>query len=80
MHDEVSKFAGVLSKLGVKKNDLVLIYMPMVPQAIVAMLATVRLGRLYLQINYSFNNILNFRRYTYPGFWWFCLQRVINAY
>lgn len=44
LHEDVSKFAGVLSSLGVKKNDVVLIYMPMVPEAIVAMLASARLG------------------------------------
>jgi propionyl-CoA synthetase len=38
--EEVSLFAGVLSKHGVKKGDRVLIYMPMIPQAIVAMLAS----------------------------------------
>ena len=47
LHEDVSKFAGALSKLGVKKNDVVLIYMPMVPEAIVAMLATVRLGAIH---------------------------------
>ncbi|KAK3583299.1 hypothetical protein CHS0354_011190 [Potamilus streckersoni] len=44
---EVSRFAGVLQKLGVKKGDRVLIYMPMIPQAIVAMLATARLGAIH---------------------------------
>lgn len=44
LHEEVARFSGVLSSLGVKKGDVVLIYMPMIPQAIVAMLATVRLG------------------------------------
>ena len=34
---KVSLFAGVLSKYGVKKGDRVLIYMPQIPQAIVAM-------------------------------------------
>ena len=33
--DEVARFAGVLAKHGVKKGDRVLIYMPMIPQAIV---------------------------------------------
>jgi propionyl-CoA synthetase len=45
--DEVSLFAGVLSKHGIKKGDVVLIYMPMIPQAIVSMLATVRLGAIH---------------------------------
>ena len=39
--------AGVLSRLGVKKGDRVLIYMAMVPEAVVAMLATIRLGAVH---------------------------------
>jgi len=45
--EEVALFSGVLSRQGVKKGDVVLIYMPMIPQAIVAMLATVRLGAIH---------------------------------
>lgn len=44
---QVSALAGVLSKHGVTKGDRVLIYMPMIPQAVVAMLATVRLGAIH---------------------------------
>lgn len=44
LHDEVSKLAGGLKSLGLKKGDTVIIYMPMIPQAIYAMLACVRLG------------------------------------
>ena len=43
----VSKFAGVLKGLGVAKGDTVIIYMPMVPQAAVAMLACARLGAIH---------------------------------
>ncbi|TAN44490.1 MAG: propionyl-CoA synthetase [Nitrospirae bacterium] len=43
----VSRFAGVLKNLGVKKGDTVIIYMPMVPQAAVAMLACARLGAVH---------------------------------
>jgi propionyl-CoA synthetase len=45
--DEVSRFAGVLAELGVTYGDRVLIYMPMVPEAVVAMLATARLGAVH---------------------------------
>lgn len=45
--DEVSRLAGALSKLGVEKGDRVLIYMPMVPQALMAMLACARLGAIH---------------------------------
>ena len=47
LHREVNRCAAVLSKLGVSKGDRVLIYMPMIPEAIFAMLATVRLGAIH---------------------------------
>lgn len=45
--NEVAKFAGLLQKQGVEKGDRVLIYMPMIPQAVVAMLAAARLGAIH---------------------------------
>jgi len=45
--DQVSRFAGALKDLGVVKGDTVVIYMPMVPQAAVAMLACARLGAIH---------------------------------
>ncbi len=45
--DKVATFAGVLKSHGVEKGDRVLIYMPMVPQAAVAMLACARLGAIH---------------------------------
>jgi len=47
LHDEVNRFAAILQSLGVGKGDRVLIYMPMTPEAIFAMLATVRLGAIH---------------------------------
>jgi acetyl-CoA synthetase len=44
LHREVCKFANVLKQLGVKKGDLVGIYMPMIPEAAIAMLACARIG------------------------------------
>ncbi|HEY8749355.1 MAG TPA: acetate--CoA ligase [Tepidisphaeraceae bacterium] len=44
LRDEVCRLANALKKLGVKKGDRVTIYMPMVPEAAVAMLACARLG------------------------------------
>jgi acetyl-CoA synthetase len=41
---KVSKFANVLKKLGVKKGDIVTIYMPMIPELAIAMLACARIG------------------------------------
>ncbi|MDP5186595.1 MAG: propionyl-CoA synthetase [Alishewanella sp.] len=45
--DEVAKFAGVLQAHGVTKGDRVVIYMPMIPQAVIAMLASARLGAIH---------------------------------
>ncbi|MGZ5652083.1 MAG: AMP-binding protein, partial [Usitatibacter sp.] len=47
LHDEVNRFASILRELGVGKGDRVLIYMPMTPEAVFAMLATVRLGAIH---------------------------------
>jgi propionyl-CoA synthetase len=45
--DEVARFAGVLRGLGVEKGDRVVIYLPMVPEAVVAMLACARIGAIH---------------------------------
>jgi propionyl-CoA synthetase len=45
--DEVSRFAGVLRGLGVENGDRVVIYMPMVPEAVIAMLACARIGAVH---------------------------------
>ena len=42
--EKVSRFAGGLTSLGLSKGDTAIIYMPMIPQAIVAMLACARIG------------------------------------
>ena len=47
LRDEVARFAGVLAGLGVGKGDRVIIYMPMVAEAIIAMLACARLGAVH---------------------------------
>jgi acetyl-CoA synthetase len=45
--DEVSKFAGALKNLGVEKGDTVIIYMPMIPEAVISMLACARIGAIH---------------------------------
>jgi len=45
--DQVARFAGVLVTQGVQKGDRVIIYMPMIPEAIVAMLACARIGAIH---------------------------------
>ncbi|GAB2798757.1 propionyl-CoA synthetase [Halomonas shantousis] len=47
MRDEVARLAGGLAKLGVARGDRVIIYMPMVPEALMAMLACARLGAVH---------------------------------
>ncbi len=47
LRDEVALFAGSLARLGVEKGDRVIIYMPMIPEAVIAMLACARLGAIH---------------------------------
>ena len=47
LRDEVARLAGALAALGVAKGDAVIIYMPMVPEAVIAMLACARLGAVH---------------------------------
>jgi acetyl-CoA synthetase len=47
LHHEVCLFANVLKRLGVKKGDRVLIYLPMVPEAAISMLACARIGAVH---------------------------------
>ena len=47
LRSKVSKFAGALSNQGVAKGDRVIIYMPMIPEAVVAMLACGRIGAVH---------------------------------
>ena len=47
LHAEVSKFANALKSLGVASGDRVAIYMPLIPEAVVAMLACARIGAVH---------------------------------
>ncbi|MBP6225065.1 MAG: propionate--CoA ligase [Rhizobacter sp.] len=47
LHAEVQRMAAILLSLGVKQGDRVLVYMPMVPQAVFAMLACARIGAIH---------------------------------
>src|SRR6516162_7106652 len=47
MLNEVAALAAVMADFGVKKGDRVIIYMPMVPEAVVAMLACARIGAVH---------------------------------
>lgn len=47
LYDEVCRFANALKNLGVKKGDRVCIYLPMIPEAAIAMLACARIGAIH---------------------------------
>jgi acetyl-CoA synthetase len=47
LHREVSRFANVLKRLGVKKGDRVAIYLPLIPEAAISMLACARIGAIH---------------------------------
>ena len=47
LREKVSKFAGALDNQGVNKGDRVIIYMPMIPEAVIAMLACGRIGAIH---------------------------------
>ncbi len=47
LHESVCRFANALKRLGVKKGDRVTIYMPMIPETVVAMLACARIGAVH---------------------------------
>lgn len=47
LRDEVARFAGLLKSRGIKQGDRVIVYMPMIPQAAVAMLACARIGAIH---------------------------------
>ncbi len=53
---EVNKFANALKKLGVKKGDKVGIYLPMVPEVIIAMLACARIGAVHVVVFSAFSS------------------------
>ena len=47
LRDRVARLAGVLAARGIGKGDRVIVYMPMVPEALVAMLACARIGAIH---------------------------------
>ncbi|WP_326944491.1 propionyl-CoA synthetase [Amycolatopsis sp. NBC_01307] len=47
LRDEVARFAGALGSLGVTHGDRVIVYLPMVPEAVIAMLACARIGAVH---------------------------------
>ena len=56
LHLEVCKFANVLKQLGTQQGDVVSIYMPMVPELVIAMLACARIGAIHSVIFAGFSS------------------------
>ena len=59
LRDRVALFAGALKKQGVNKGDRVIIYMPMIPEAVIAMLACGRIGAVHSVVFGAFTNVLH---------------------
>lgn len=55
LHTEVSKFANVLKKHGIKKGMVVTIFLPMIPQIVIAMLACARIGAIHSVVFSAFS-------------------------
>ncbi len=55
IYEKVCRFANVLKKSGVKKGDAVTIYLPMIPEALIAMLACIRLGAIHSVVFSAFS-------------------------
>ena len=55
LHEEVCRMANALKKLGVHKGDVVAIYLPMIPEAAIAMLACARIGAIHTVVFAGFS-------------------------
>ncbi|HDD71447.1 MAG TPA: acetate--CoA ligase [Candidatus Aenigmarchaeota archaeon] len=56
LYKQVNKFANVLKKLGVRKGNVVGIYLPMIPEAIISMLACARIGAIHTVVFSAFSS------------------------
>ncbi len=56
LHDQVCRFANVLKNNGAKKGDRICIYMPMVPEAVIAILACARIGAVHSVVFAGFSS------------------------
>lgn len=55
LHQEVCQMSNVLKKLNVKKGDVVALYLPMIPEAVIAMLACARIGAIHTVVFAGFS-------------------------
>jgi acetyl-CoA synthetase len=56
LHREVNRLASVLKKIGVQKGDIVVLYLPMIPELVISMLATVRIGAIHTVVFSGFSS------------------------
>jgi acetyl-CoA synthetase len=56
LHREVNRFASVLKRCGVQKGDIVVLYLPMIPELVISMLATVRIGAIHTVVFSGFSS------------------------
>jgi len=56
LHRRVNRFASVLKNIGVKKGDTVVLYLPMIPELVISMLATARIGAIHAVIFSGFSS------------------------
>ena len=57
LHERVNKFANVLKSRGIKKGDRVCIYLPMIPELVVSVLACARIGAIHSVVFAGFSSI-----------------------
>ncbi len=56
LHREVNRLASVLKKIGVQKGDIVVLYLPMIPELVISMLAVVRIGAIHTVVFSGFSS------------------------
>ncbi|MCK4650872.1 acetate--CoA ligase [Candidatus Babeliales bacterium] len=56
LYKQVNKFAYALKNIGIKKGDIVILYLPMIPQAIISMLAVARIGAIHTVVFSGFSS------------------------
>jgi len=56
LHREVNKFASALKNIGVEKGDIVVLYLPMIPELVISMLAAVRIGATHTVVFSGFSS------------------------
>jgi acetyl-CoA synthetase len=56
LYREVNRFASVLKNIGAQKGDIIILYLPMIPELVISMLATVRIGAIHTVVFSGFSS------------------------